>query len=200
MIRVLVVGSSNPDKATEIAEIFRSLNIKVKTLSDFKNMPEIEEDRNTLEGNALKKALSIYEYIGLPVISDDTGLEVDALNGAPGVFSARFAGAKATYQENVKKILHDLKIVPYKQRTARFRTVAVYYDGTNKIITEGLVEGHITTEPRGNYGFGYDPIFETLETKQTFAEMTGSAKNAISHRGRALRKLFFELQQHKVLS
>ncbi len=199
MINVFVVGSANPDKSKEIKEIFGHPGLTIKDLREFDNVPEIEEDRNSLQGNALKKALELYKFLGLPVICDDTGLEVDALNGAPGVFSARYAGEDATYDDNIDKLLLELQEVPPDKRTARFATVTVYYNGTHEVVTEGSVEGLITIERRGTQGFGYDPIFEALETRQTFAEMSSDAKHAISHRGRALRKLFLELQQRNII-
>lgn len=199
MIKTIVVGSGNQDKAAEIKEIFGKRRVSIKDLRDFDEIPEVIEDRNTLEANALKKAKELFEIIRLPIISDDTGLEVDALQGAPGVFSARYAGENATYEDNVNKLLGALRAVPAEQRTARFRTVTVFYDESLEIVTEGSVEGVITAEPRGANGFGYDPVFEVLETGQTFAEMSGEAKNVLSHRSRALQKLFLELQQQKVL-
>ncbi len=200
MVNVVVVGSANPDKSWEIRDIFGRPGLTIRDLREFDSVPEIEEDRNTLQGNALKKALELYNILGFPIISDDTGLEVDALNGAPGVLSARYAGENATYDDNIDKLLLELQEVPPAKRTARFCTVTVYYNGTHEVVTEGSVEGVITTERRGTQGFGYDPVFEALETRQTFAEMTSEAKNAISHRGRALRKLFLELQQHNIIS
>lgn len=199
MITQLVIATRNPDKAEEIKEIFGNKGFRIRTLLDFDHVPEIEEDGNTLKENALKKAREAFEALGLPVIADDTGLEVDKLFGAPGVYSARYAGENAAYQDNMSKLLHELNAVPKPERSARFRTVAAYYDGSNTLTTEGVAEGRITTEPRGENGFGYDPIFEALETKQTFAEMNRKAKEAISHRGRALRNLFLELQNRKIL-
>jgi len=199
MVNLLVVGSHNPDKTNEILKIFQHPGLTIKNLSDFENVPEVEEDRNTLKGNALKKAVELHRILGSPIISDDTGLEVDALGGAPGVFSARFAGEQATYDDNINKLLQELGETAPDRRTARFRTVVAYYDGENEITAEGSIEGVITTERRGTQGFGYDPVFETLETRKTFAEMTDEAKNAISHRGRALRNLFLELQQRNII-
>lgn len=199
MIKTIIVGSGNQDKAAEIKEIFGNRGVAIKDLRDFDGIPSIVEDRNTLEGNALKKATELFKIIRLPIISDDTGLEVDALHGEPGVYSARYAGEDATYDDNVQKLLQELKTVPSEQRTARFRTVTVFYDSEREIVTEGSVEGLITMEPRGTNGFGYDPVFEVLETGQTFAEMSASAKNILSHRSRALQKLFLELQSQKVL-
>jgi len=199
MIKSILVASHNPDKAAEIKTIFESTGVQVQTLDAFKKAPEVVENGNTLEENALKKAREIYDFTGIPTLADDTGLEVDALNGAPGIYSARFAGENATYDDNVNKLLVEMETVADKNRTARFRTVAAFYDGTHTITSDGAVEGIILRSRRGDGGFGYDPVFESLETKQTFAEMTSNAKNAISHRGRALRKLYLQLQKQQLI-
>ncbi|MBS1271621.1 MAG: dITP/XTP pyrophosphatase [Candidatus Marinimicrobia bacterium] len=199
MVSTIIVASGNPDKAKEIKQIFGKHGFRIKTLEDFENVPEVIEDGNTLYDNALKKARMIFDALGAPVLADDTGLEVDFLGGAPGAYSARYAGEDASYEDNVEKLLRKLESVEGADRTARFRTVVVYFDGKQDVSAEGSIEGTITTEPRGNGGFGYDPIFEALETKQTFSEMTDSAKNAISHRGRALQNLYLELQQLNIL-
>jgi len=199
MIKSILVASHNPDKAAEIKTIFESTGVQVQTLDAFKKAPEVVENGNTLEENALKKAREIYDFTGIPTLADDTGLEVDALNGAPGIYSARFAGENATYDDNVNKLLVEMETVADNNRTARFRTVAAFYDGTHTITSDGAVEGIILRSRRGDGGFGYDPVFESLETKQTFAEMTSNAKNAISHRGRALRKLYLQLQKQQLI-
>jgi len=199
MISQILIATRNPDKAEEIKEIFGNRGFRIRTLLDFNHAEEIQEDGNTLQENALKKAREAFKMIRIPTIADDTGLEVDRLFGAPGVYSARYAGEDANYEDNMQKLLHEMATVPIRDRSARFRTIAAYYDGEHSVTTEGVVEGMITTEPRGENGFGYDPVFETLETKQTFAEMNQKAKEAISHRGRALRNLFLELQNRKIL-
>jgi len=199
LVNTIIVASGNPDKAKEIKEIFGKRGFRIKTLQDFDNVPDVIEDGNTLYDNALKKARRIFETLGTPVLADDTGLEVDYLGGAPGIYSARYAGENATYEDNVNKLLRELNEAEESQRSARFRTVAVYYDGEQDVSAEGSIEGTITTEPRGDSGFGYDPVFEALETKQTFGEMNENAKNAISHRGRALQNLYLELQQLNIL-
>lgn len=199
MIKSILVASHNPDKVAEIKTIFESTGVEVQTLDAFKNAPEVVEDGNTLEENALKKAREIYDFTGIPTLADDTGLEVDALDGAPGIYSARFAGENATYDDNVNKLLVEMETIADKHRSARFRTVAAFYDGTHTLTSDGAVEGIILRSRRGDGGFGYDPVFESLETKQTFAEMTSNAKNAISHRGRALRKLYLQLQKQQLI-
>ena len=184
----LVSATANPDKFIEIAEI---LPAQIELLPRPTDIPDVVEDANDLEGNARLKAAAIMEATGLAAIADDTGLEVDALQGAPGVHSARFAGDSATYEENVAKLLKSLETVAVENRTARFRTVAliVWPDGT-ETIAHGVVEGRITENPIGELGFGYDAVFCPNEGRgKTFGEMANSEKNFISHRGRALRLL-----------
>jgi len=184
----LVSATANPDKFIEIAEI---LPAQIELLPRPTDIPDVVEDANDLEGNARLKASAIMEATGLAAIADDTGLEVDALQGAPGVHSARFAGDSATYEENVTKLLERLEVVAIENRTARFRTVAliVWPDGT-ETIAHGVVEGRITENPIGELGFGYDAVFCPNEGRgKTFGQMENSEKNLISHRGRALRSL-----------
>ena len=182
-----VLATANPDKAREIIEILGNrLQVQHRPV----DVPEIEETGATLTENALLKARALAEATGLPAIADDTGLEVDALGGAPGVWSARFAGPRSTYQENVEKLIRELEDVP-EPRSARFRTVAValWPDG-RKLVAEGVVEGTIAVEPRGRGGFGYDPVFvPTGLGGRTFAEMGADEKHKVSHRGAAFRAL-----------
>jgi len=152
-------------------------------------LKEVEEDHPTLEGNALKKARYVYEATGLPALSDDTGLEVDALSGRPGVYSARYAGEDATYQDNLEKLLEELAGVAPKDRKAQFRTVAALVSGDDTHTFEGVCRGVILSKPRGDKGFGYDPVFQPEGYNQTFAELDPGVKNEISHRGRAIKKL-----------
>lgn len=181
----LVIASKNPHKIAEILDVLASTGLDVELVEDA-DWPDVEETEHTLEGNALLKARVVRAYTGHAVIADDTGLEVDALNGAPGVVSARFAGPDATYEDNVIKLLEVMDGVA--DRTARFRTVMVLIDDLgDELVVEGAMEGSITTEPRGSNGFGYDPVF--LVGDRTFAEMGTAAKNEISHRARALRAL-----------
>ena len=184
----LVSATANPDKFIEIAEI---LPAQIELLPRPTDIPDVVEDADDLAGNARLKASAIKEATGLAAIADDTGLEVDALQGAPGVHSARFAGDSATYEENVTKLLERLEAVAIENRTARFRTVAliVWPDG-NETIAHGVVEGRITEKPIGELGFGYDAVFCPNEGRgKTFGQMENSEKNLISHRGRALRSL-----------
>lgn len=185
----LVLATANPDKVTEIGAI---LGDGVELVARPASVPDVVEDADTLEGNARLKAVAIVEATGEPAVADDTGLEVDALGGAPGVYSARFAGEEATYADNVAKMLESLADHPdHADRRARFRTVALcrFPDGT-EVVAEGTVEGWIATEARGAAGFGYDPLFVPDDGDgRTFAEMTPAEKHAVSHRGRAFRAL-----------
>lgn len=187
----LVIASANPDKVAEIAVVLEKLAVLIPRPE---GMPEVVEDGENLEDNARLKALAVCEFSGRPAVADDTGLEIDVLNGAPGVFSARFAGSDATYQQNVEKVLAELDGVQMGQRTARFKTVAIvrYPDG-HELIANGTVEGHISLSPLGEQGFGYDPIFVPVEGEgATFAQM-GHEKHRFSHRGRAFRSLGYML-------
>ncbi|MCU0309499.1 MAG: RdgB/HAM1 family non-canonical purine NTP pyrophosphatase [Acidimicrobiales bacterium] len=188
----LVVASANPDKVAEIAAVLDALGVEVVPRPV--GLPDVVEDADTLEGNARLKAVAVAAGAGEPAVADDTGLEVDALDGAPGVWSARFAGPSATYADNVAKLLADLRAAgatTRSARTARFRTVAMarWPDG-GELVAVGTVEGRIADEPRGSGGFGYDSVFVPAEGDgRTFAEMTADEKHAVSHRGRALRAL-----------
>lgn len=184
----VVMASANPDKVEEIALLMADT---VEILPRPPEVPDVVEDADTLEGNARLKAVAICDATGLPAIADDTGLEIDHLDGAPGVYTARFAGENATYADNVAKTLAVLRGVPEANRTARFRTVALlrFPDG-RELIAEGVVEGTIAREATGDGGFGYDPIFVPDEGQGlSFAQMNPNTKHAISHRGRAFRSL-----------
>jgi XTP/dITP diphosphohydrolase len=188
----LVVASANPDKVAEIAAILEPAGVELAPRPG--SVPDVVEDAETLEGNARLKAVAIADVVGEPAVADDTGLEVDALGGAPGVRSARYAGEDATYADNVARLLAELQDVGAtgpEQRRARFRTVALvrWPDGTEMVV-DGVVEGHLAPEPRGAAGFGYDPLFVPDDGDgRTFAEMTAAEKHAVSHRGRAFRAL-----------
>lgn len=189
---MFVSATGNPDKLREIVAI---LGDEIELLPRPEGLAEPEENAATLEGNARIKAVCVVKASGLPAIADDTGLEVDALNGEPGVRSARFAGENATYAQNVALLLERLEGTPATARTARFKTIAIalWPDG-REVIAEGIVEGRIATTPRGTNGFGYDPVFIPADNPdRTLAEMTNKEKNAISARGRAFRQLLKEL-------
>jgi len=180
-----VIASKNADKILEIESILEGEGLLDEVVQGL-DWPDVEETETSLEGNALLKARAVCEATGLPALADDTGLEVDALDGAPGVHTARFAGPNATYQENVAALLHALQGL--RHRSARFRTAMALAmpDGT-ELVAEGSLEGTIALVPRGDSGFGYDPVFEV--EGRTLAEMDGAEKHAISHRGRAIRAL-----------
>ena len=184
----LVCASANPDKVAEMAEVLEDHAV---LLPRPEGMGDVAEDADTLMGNAMLKARAVCDFAGAAALADDTGLEVDALGGAPGVYSARYAGPDASYADNLARLLAEMRDVPPSRRTARFRTVAAvcFPDGTS-LSAEGVVEGAITAEPRGAGGFGYDPVFAPVEAGGlTFSEMGPAAKHAMSHRGRALRAL-----------
>jgi XTP/dITP diphosphohydrolase len=183
----LVLATANPDKARELAALLDGFDVVLRP----SDLPDVEETADTLEGNARLKAVAVMEATGDLAVADDTGLEVDALGGRPGVYAARYAGPGATYDDNVAKLLDELAGVDPGQRTARFRTVAValFPDG-REIVADGAVSGVIAGSPRGGEGFGYDPLFVPDEAPgRTMAELTDEEKDAISHRGRAARAL-----------
>ena len=187
--QTLVLATHNPDKQTEMNAVLSDLGLDVIGLDQYPEIDDIPENGTTLLENALIKARAVHLKTGFPALADDTGLEVDALHGEPGVYSARFAGEDATYQDNVKKLLSVMAGVSRQNRTARFRTVVALIDSDTELWTEGIIEGLITREQRGAGGFGYDPIFEAADTGKTFSEMSATQKNEISHRARALQKM-----------
>jgi XTP/dITP diphosphohydrolase len=192
----LVLATGNLGKVKELSDMLSSLNIEVVPQSEF-NVSEVAETGTTFVENAIIKARHAAKITGLPVIADDSGLEVDALNGAPGIYSARFAGSDATDRDNLLKLLSELKDVPEEKRTARFWCVLVlmrHADDPTPLICQGFWEGKITTEPSGENGFGYDPVFYVPEKNTTSAELDKAEKNTLSHRGKALKQLLVLLQ------
>ncbi len=182
----VILASNNANKIREMQQILEPLGMEVLSQREAGADFEAEENASTFAGNAELKAYAVYEQLHCPVIADDSGLVVDALNGAPGVYSHRFAGEDATDEQRCQKILEQLTGVPKAQRTARFLCAICYLDENGqKHFFTGSCEGYIGTEPRGSNGFGYDPIFCCGD--QTLAEMTDEEKNQISHRGHALR-------------
>ncbi|MBG9998788.1 RdgB/HAM1 family non-canonical purine NTP pyrophosphatase [Pseudoalteromonas sp. NSLLW24] len=195
MTKTLVLATGNPGKVNELANMLSPLNINVVPQSDF-NVGEVAETGTTFVENAIIKARHAAKITGMPAIADDSGLEVDGLNGAPGVYSARFAGPGASDQDNIDKLLVDLGNNPI--RSARFWCVLVlmrHADDPTPLICSASWEGEITITQNGNGGFGYDPVFFVAEKNCTSAELTKEQKNAVSHRGQALQKLLLELQQ-----
>ena len=185
----IVIATHNTDKKKEINALLKNLSVNVLGMEHFPNIESIEETGSTLLANSLIKSRTVSQITGLATIADDTGLEVDALDGEPGVYSARYAGSNSTYEENVEKLLFELKDVPEALRTARFRTVISYVDLEKEFVDEGVIEGMITLKPSGNKGFGYDPVFKPLGFEKTFSEISQDKKNIISHRALALKKI-----------
>lgn len=190
----LILATRNQHKIEEIKEILSendgsAQKLEVLTLRDFPNVPEVEETGKTMKENAILKAVAVYNATGMPALADDSGLEVDALNGAPGVVSARFAGPGCTYKDNNVKLLGLLKGIPEDKRGAAFRCmVALVLSPDDVRIVEGKVRGVITNKEIGKNGFGYDPVFYYPELGKTFAQLTQEEKNKVSHRGIAFRK------------
>ena len=194
----IVIGTHNRDKLKELMLAFRveNLDIELLSLDNFPKVGDIPETGKTLKENALIKAREVNMLTKLPALSDDTGLEVDALHGAPGVFTARYAGINCTYRDNVKKLLNDLEKVPISNRTAKFRTVVAYVDKEFEIVAEGYCKGFISRSIQGENGFGYDPIFFIPNENKTFAQMTIEEKQNYSHRGKAIRAIVKLLIPH----
>lgn len=185
----IILASRNNHKIEEIKKILADSEIEILTLKDFPDVPEIEETGETFEENAVLKAKKVFTITRIPALADDSGLEVEALNGQPGVMSARFAGPGCSYKDNNLKLLGLLKDIPEEKRGATFRCVVALALSQNDIrIVEGRVEGFITQREIGENGFGYDPVFFYPELGKTFAELETEEKNKVSHRGIAFRK------------
>ncbi|SDP83028.1 XTP/dITP diphosphatase [Desulforhopalus singaporensis] len=192
MLSILVIATRNKNKLREFKEILSDLQIEICSLDDFGPIPEAIEDGQTFDENAYKKAIHTAKILGLPAIADDSGLVVEALNGEPGVFSARYAGDNATDQDNLKKVLKKLSGV--KNRKAYFQCVLSIAVPSGPALTyEGRCDGVIIDDQRGNNGFGYDPVFYFEEFGKTFAELTMEEKNRVSHRGKALSEVKSEI-------
>lgn len=185
-----IIATHNPGKVKEFKEILEPRGYDVKSLAEIGFTEEIEETGHTFEENAILKAEAVAKAVNKMVIADDSGLSIDNLGGRPGVYSARYAGEQKDDQANIEKVLSELKGIEKEQRTARFRcALAVSIPGEETKTVEGHVEGYIAEEPRGKYGFGYDPIFIVKDKDKTMAELTSDEKNKISHRADALKKL-----------
>ena len=189
LVKDIVIATHNSDKKKEIMIALHELGVNILFLDNFPEIGEIEETGSTLLENSLIKARTVSAITGKPAIADDTGLEVDALNGAPGIYSARYAGINVSYEDNVRKLLSEMSSTDMDSRTARFRTVVSFHSTNKELWTEGVIEGSITMGAIGTGGFGYDPVFRVEQTGKTFAEMTRREKNKISHRGVALEKM-----------
>ena len=199
----IVLATRNKKKIEEIRRITAGLPISILSLDNFPDCPETVEDRDTFEGNAIKKAIEVCKCTGKPALADDSGLEVDALGGAPGVYSARYAGNDGGGNNDIRnyeKLLFELNNVPDEKRGARFVCcmALAFPDGSVKTFF-GYVEGRIGHGPKGETGFGYDPVFIPKNDKKTFAEMSGDEKDRLSHRGKALEKLASSLHSLRLL-
>ena len=194
MINVIVLATKNAGKVKEFQQLLKNFPVEIKNLNDFGPIPEVEEDGTTFDDNAYKKASFTAKVLGLPAIADDSGLVVEALDGAPGVRSARFASENATDKENIEKLLHEMEGI--SNRKAAFECVISIAVPSGPALTyEGRCEGEITVKPEGTSGFGYDPIFYYPEYGKTFAEISGEEKNKVSHRGRALQEVAAEFDK-----
>ena len=196
-MKKIVIASSNNHKVSEISVKIQPFFDEILSLSDFPEIGEIIEDGNTIEENSFKKSRASFEHTNIASIADDTTLEVDALNGDPGLFTARYAGEKATYEENMTKLLDNLDGIEDNLRTARFRTIISFVDGKNDFHVEGRLEGRILNKRIGNNGFGYDPIFQSTEFKMSLAEMDSKLKNEVSHRGLAIKNFISKIREIK---
>jgi len=186
----MIVATRNRGKMREVREALKGLGLRIHALSDLSNAPEIEENGKTFVENALKKARYYSKYFGKVTLADDSGLEVDSLQGLPGVYSARYAGERASSQENNRKLLREMEGVPISKRGARFRCViAVVSPDGRELLAEGSCKGRIGFGEKGRRGFGYDPLFVLPNYGKTMAELSLEEKNRISHRGKALKKI-----------
>jgi XTP/dITP diphosphohydrolase len=190
----VLLASRNPDKSAELRALLEPAGIGIADLRAFPALPEVVEDGETLEENAMKKALSAHRATGFPAFADDTGLEVFYLLGRPGVHTARFAGPHASYADNCRKLLDALVQVPPRRRQARFRTVVAFVSASEQRLFDGEAAGNIAFAPRGANGFGYDPVFVPEGADRTFGEMTPEEKSRFSHRARAMASFVAFLQ------
>lgn len=186
-MKKILLATRNWGKVEEIQAILQGLPFAILTMRDFPDVPEVIEDGSTLEENALKKAKEVHRSTGLPVLADDSGLEVEVLGMHPGVISARYAGEGATYEDNNAKLLKELATISMQNCNARFRCIAAFVDAQTEKLFEGICSGTIAEIPRGTGGFGYDPLFVPDGYKQSFAELPPEVKNTLSHRAQAFR-------------
>ena len=196
-MQTVIIASGNKGKLKEFQELMKDLPVEVRSLADYPEIGDIEENGTTFAENAYIKAKAVYDATGCITIADDSGLEVDALDGAPGIFSARYAGEEKDDAANNAKLLQALENVPDTARGAQFHCaiVAIAADG-RRFDAEGIVRGEILRAPRGDNGFGYDPLFYVPEFGRTTAELTMDEKNAISHRGKAVRQIVAILKEN----
>ena len=195
-LNTIVLATHNRDKREELQEALSEFTLEILSLNDFPFIGEIEEVGQTLLENSMIKAKTVHNLTQLPVIADDTGLEVEALNGAPGIYSARYAGEDVTYEDNVNKLLAEMENIPLENRKAQFRTVISFVDKDRELWTEGTIKGIIGETAKGKNGFGYDPVFFVPELEKTFSELSIGEKNKISHRGLAMKKFRILLREY----
>ena len=194
-MKKIVIASSNKHKVSEISINIQPFFDTILSFSDFPKIGEIIEDGTTIEENSFIKSRASFKYTGLASVADDTILEVDHLNGEPGLYTARYAGDQATYNQNMDKLIKELHGVEMNMRTARFRTVISYVDGVNDFHVEGILEGKILKNKIGKNGFGYDPIFYVDKYDKSLAQINSSLKNDISHRGLAIKKFVSKIKE-----
>jgi len=194
-MKKIIIATSNKHKVSEISVKIQPFFDEILSLADFPEIGEIVEDGNTIEENSFIKSRASFDHTKIASVADDTILEVDALNGAPGLYTARYAGENATYEENMTKLLKKLYGIDDDLRTARFRTIISFVDGINDFYVEGAIEGKILKSKVGNNGFGYDPIFYSTEFDLSLAEMDSDVKNQVSHRGIAIQKFIKKISE-----
>ncbi|OGQ99021.1 MAG: Non-canonical purine NTP pyrophosphatase [Deltaproteobacteria bacterium RIFOXYD12_FULL_55_16] len=194
MFNILVLATRNKGKLKEFKELLKDFPVEIRSLADFGPIPEVIEDGATFDDNAYKKALFTAKVLGLPAIADDSGLAVEALGGAPGVYSARYAGEKASDTENTAKLLKDMEGIANRKATFHC-LISIAVPSGPALTYEGTCEGELLTAPRGDDGFGYDPVFFSPELGKTFAELSMAEKNQVSHRGRAMAEMAAEFEQ-----
>ncbi len=190
----IVLATNNKHKIRELETLLSGSGLDLGTLADLPNAPTLREDGASFRENALQKARTVYEATDQPSLADDSGLEVFYLNGRPGVYSARYAGAGATDETNNEKLLGEMRGVPPRRRRAQFHAVIAFVDGSREIVTDGICPGKLGEGPRGTNGFGYDPIFIPEGFERTYAELSAEEKNKISHRSRAVAQMREVLQ------
>ncbi|HJO21518.1 MAG TPA: RdgB/HAM1 family non-canonical purine NTP pyrophosphatase [Candidatus Marinimicrobia bacterium] len=191
----IIISSSNEHKISEIITKIQPFFDKIYSLSDFPDIEDIKEDGTSIVENSFIKSRVAFNHTKIPSMADDTILEVDHLMGDPGIYTARYAGENATYEDNMKKLIKNMEGVPFAERTARFKTVVTYVDGINDFFVEGCLEGRILEEKQGDLGFGYDPIFYASEQNISLGNMSLEEKNKISHRAIAIQKFAHKIKE-----
>ena len=191
----IIISSSNKHKISEIITTIQPFFDKIYSLSDFPDIKDIKEDGTSIIENSFIKSRVAFNHTKIPSMADDTILEVDHLMGDPGIYTARYAGENATYEDNMNKLIKNMEGVPFAKRTARFKTVVTYVDGVNDFFVQGCLEGKILEEKQGDLGFGYDPIFYASEKNISLGNMSLEEKNKISHRAIAIQKFAHKIKE-----